>query len=60
LALKLRLHVANRVSSVANPQEVIAVDAIPKNRSGKILRRVLKARYAGADAGDVSTMEGEP
>lgn len=60
LDLKLRLHVSNRVSSTANPQDVVAVDAIPKNKSGKILRRVLKARYVGADAGDVSTLEDDP
>jgi acetyl-CoA synthetase len=60
LDLRLRLHVSNRVSSIANPQDVVAVDVLPKNRSGKILRRVLKARYAGADAGDVSTLEDDP
>jgi acetyl-CoA synthetase len=60
LALKLRLHVSNRVSTTANPQDVVAVEAIPKNKSGKILRRVLKARYLGVDAGDISTMEDGP
>ena len=57
LELKLRLHVSNRVSSVATPQEFRVTDAIPKNKSGKIMRRVLKARYTGGDAGDLSTME---
>lgn len=60
LDLKLRLHVSNRVSSIANPQDVVAVDSVPKNKSGKILRRVLKARYAGSDVGDVSTLEEGP
>ena len=31
---------------------------IPKNKSGKIMRRVLKARYLGQDPGDISTLEG--
>jgi acetyl-CoA synthetase len=57
LELKIRLHIANRVSSVATPQEIIFTKAIPKNKSGKIMRRVLKARYLGADAGDTSTLE---
>jgi acetyl-CoA synthetase len=57
LELKIRLHVTNKLSSVATPHELICVDAIPKNKSGKIMRRVLKARYLGTDAGDLSTME---
>lgn len=57
LELKIRIHVSNRVSSIATPQEIMVVDAIPKNKSGKIMRRVLKARYNGEDAGDLSTLD---
>ncbi|QWV95955.1 AMP-binding protein [Geomonas nitrogeniifigens] len=57
LELKIRLHVSNRASSIATPQEIILVDAVPKNKSGKIMRRVLKARYLGLDTGDISTLE---
>ena len=57
IEMKIRLHIANRVSSVATPQEIIFTDSIPKNKSGKIMRRVLKARYVGTDAGDTSTLE---
>ncbi|HJV65052.1 MAG TPA: AMP-binding protein [Geomonas sp.] len=57
LELKIRLHVSNKLSSVATPHEIICVEAIPKNKSGKIMRRVLKARYLGTDAGDISTLE---
>ncbi len=57
LELKLRLHVSNRVSSVATPQEIRISDMIPKNKSGKIMRRVLKAWYTGQEAGDLSTLE---
>jgi acetyl-CoA synthetase len=57
LELKIRLHVSNKLSSVATPHELICIEAIPKNKSGKIMRRVLKARYLGTDAGDLSTME---
>lgn len=57
LEVKIRLHISNRASSIATPQEIIIVDSIPKNKSGKIMRRVLKSRYLGLDAGDISTME---
>lgn len=57
LELKIRLHVANRVSSIATPQEIVPVAALPKNKSGKIMRRVLKAGYMGDDSGDISTLE---
>jgi acetyl-CoA synthetase len=57
LELKIRLHVSKKVSTVATPQEIIFCDSIPKNKSGKIMRRVLKARYLGCDPGDTSTLE---
>ena len=57
LEVKVRLHVSNRASSIATPQEIVIVDSVPKNKSGKIMRRVLKARYLGQDAGDISTLE---
>jgi acetyl-CoA synthetase len=57
LEIKIRLYVSNRVSSIATPQEIVIVDRVPKNKSGKIMRRVLKARYLGQDAGDLSTLE---
>lgn len=57
LEMKIRLHVANKVSTIATPQEMFFVSSIPKNKSGKIMRRVLKARYLGTDEGDISTLE---
>jgi acetyl-CoA synthetase len=57
LEIKIRLHVSNRASSIATPQEIVFCDSIPKNKSGKIMRRVLKARYMGTDEGDISTLE---
>lgn len=57
LQMKIRLHIANKVSTIATPQEIQVVDFIPKNKSGKIMRRLLKARYLGEDAGDTSTLE---
>jgi acetyl-CoA synthetase len=57
LELKCRIHISNNVSTVATPSEFVVVDKIPKNQSGKILRRVLRAVYEGKDPGDISTME---
>ncbi len=57
MQIAIRLHVSNRLSPVATPQEIFFVEQIPKNKSGKIMRRVLKARYLGEDEGDLSTLE---
>ena len=57
LDLKMRLHISNRISSMAAPQEIRPVESLPKNKSGKIMRRVLKAWYLGQDSGDLSTLE---
>ena len=42
---------------IAKPEDTKFVDKLPKTRSGKIMRRVLKARALGLDEGDVSTLE---
>ena len=39
------------------PKEIEFVENIPKTRSGKILRRLLKARELGLPEGDISTLE---
>ncbi len=57
LELKCRIYVSTQVSTVATPAEFIVYDRIPKNKSGKILRRVLKAIYQGNNPGDLSTLE---
>ncbi len=57
LDLKIKKYVSNRVSTIAAPQEIRIIQALPKNKSGKIMRRVLRARYLGVDAGDISTLE---
>jgi len=53
----LRDHVAHEVGPIAKPASIEFVDALPKTRSGKIMRRVLKARALGQDEGDLSTLE---
>lgn len=57
LESRIRLYLAQRLSSFACPQDVVFIDEIPKNRSGKIMRRFLRARFLGHDAGDLSTLE---
>ncbi len=47
------------VGPVAVPEEIYFVDRLPKTRSGKIMRRVLRAVASGSDIGDVSTLEDE-
>jgi acetyl-CoA synthetase len=44
------------MSPIAKPEEINFVDSLPKTRSGKIMRRVLKARAQGLPEGDLSTL----
>jgi acetyl-CoA synthetase len=48
--------VANKISPIAKPAKVIYVDDLPKTRSGKIMRRVLKRILKNEDPGDISTL----
>jgi len=53
----LKEHVAQTLGPIVRPEKVSFVDSLPKTRSGKIMRRVLKARAQGLPEGDVSTLE---
>jgi len=55
--VKLKIYVANKVSSIAAPKEIYFVQSIPKTKSGKIMRRVLQRKYLNQDLGDLSTLE---
>jgi acetyl-CoA synthetase len=57
LAEELRAHVSKEMGPIARPEKVTFVPELPKTRSGKIMRRVLKARAQGLPEGDISTME---
>jgi len=57
LAEELRLHVGHEIGPIARPESVSFVDSLPKTRSGKIMRRLLKARAQGLPEGDISTLE---
>ncbi len=57
LSGELARHVKKSLGPVAVPAEIEYVDRLPKTRSGKIMRRVLRARELGMDPGDISTLE---
>jgi acetyl-CoA synthetase len=57
LAEELRQHVGKVMGPIAKPEKVEFVARLPKTRSGKIMRRVLKARAQGLPEGDLTTLE---
>lgn len=57
LAEELKAHIRHEVGPIAVPSKIEFVDSLPKTRSGKIMRRVLKARAQGLPEGDLSTLE---
>ena len=57
LVKELKEHVKKELGAIASPEEIEFVEKLPKTRSGKIMRRVLKAQELGLDVGDVSTLE---
>jgi acetyl-CoA synthetase len=52
-------HIRNTIGPIATPDAIIMVNKLPKTRSGKIMRRLLKAVLTGAPLGDTSTLEDE-
>jgi acetyl-CoA synthetase len=59
LELDIMNFVRKRLSPLAMPQEIEFVDSLPKTRSGKIMRRVLRAQEWGEPVGDTSTLEND-
>jgi acetyl-CoA synthetase len=57
LVEELRQHVSHEIGPIAKPDHIEFVDSLPKTRSGKIMRRVLKARALGEEPKDLSTLE---
>jgi acetyl-CoA synthetase len=58
LAKELKQHVAQEIGAIARPGEIRFSDALPKTRSGKIMRRLLRSLAAGEEvSGDTSTLE---
>lgn len=53
----LQQHVRHDLGPIAQPGEIDFVDKLPKTRSGKIMRRLLKANELGLEPGDITTLE---
>jgi acetyl-CoA synthetase len=56
MANELREHVATKIGKLARPKRFIPADDLPKTRSGKIMRRLLKDIAEGRELGDVTTL----
>ena len=52
----LRKHVAQKIGAIARPKTIIFTDDLPKTRSGKIMRRLLRDVAEGRDLGDTTTL----
>ena len=54
----IKLHVVNEIGVIAKPEKIIITDSLPKTRSGKIMRRILRSLASGEKvSGDISTLE---
>ena len=53
---ELREHVAKKIGKLARPKRIIWADDLPKTRSGKIMRRLLRDIAEGRELGDVTTL----
>jgi acetyl-CoA synthetase len=53
---ELRNHVAKEISAIAKPRQIMVVEELPKTRSGKIMRRLLRDIAENRELGDVTTL----
>ncbi|MGZ4278089.1 MAG: acetate--CoA ligase [Solirubrobacteraceae bacterium] len=56
LIVEIREHVAKRIGKLARPKRIVWSDDLPKTRSGKIMRRLLRDIAEGRELGDVTTL----
>ncbi|MFH0988899.1 MAG: acetate--CoA ligase [bacterium] len=59
LSMEIMNFIRKKLSPLAMPQEIEFVDSLPKTRSGKIMRRLLRAKEWGEEIGDISTLEND-
>jgi acetyl-CoA synthetase len=57
LTRSLLAHARRLLGPAVAPREIAVVDSLPRTRSGKIMRRLLRARELGLPEGDLSTLE---
>ena len=53
---ELRAHVANEIGAIAKPKAIFVTPDLPKTRSGKIMRRLLRDVAEGRNLGDTTTL----
>jgi acetyl-CoA synthetase len=56
---ELRQHVATKIGAIARPKSIVLTDDLPKTRSGKIMRRLLRDISEDRQLGDVTTLANE-
>jgi acetyl-CoA synthetase len=56
LRTQLMQHVSKEIGKIARPDEIWFVKDVPKTRSGKIMRRIVRAKAIGESPGDISTL----
>jgi acetyl-CoA synthetase len=56
LVKQLRDHVAKQIGAIAKPRQILVVAELPKTRSGKIMRRLLKDVAENREVGDSTTL----
>ncbi|WP_449222423.1 AMP-binding enzyme, partial [Acidiplasma cupricumulans] len=56
---KIKRKVRNDLGPIMVPEEIHIVNSLPKTRSGKIMRRLIRSVYLGEEYGDTSTLENE-
>ena len=54
---EIKQHIAEQIGKVALPINVFVISDLPKTRTGKIMRRLLKAKVLGQELGDLSSLE---
>jgi acetyl-CoA synthetase len=59
LTMDIMNFIRKKLSPLAMPQEIEYIDSLPKTRSGKIMRRLLRAKEWGEEIGDTSTLEND-
>ena len=60
LRKEILAHARRQLGAAIAPREIAFAEQLPRTRSGKIMRRLLRARELGLPEGDLSTLEGAP
>ncbi len=59
MSKELRRWIRERIGAIAEPKSIFIVSKLPKTRSGKIMRRIMRALALGRPIGDITTLEDE-